>query len=296
MFLPLFTSEDGYGVAYGLRTTWPNPFGWGGRLSVPATWGGTKGVALEFQHEPARGPFQRIEAGGSLSRRENPFFEADDDRARVWARGEHHFTGWLRAGAVVGWERVDFLGANDRFIRVGLDATLDTRLDAFLARDAVYARAAWERLGFINGRPATHRVNLEGQGHIGLVGPSLLVLRAQRSDANNPLPLAMQPLLGGMNSLRGFGAGSAVDDTLVSASVELRVPLTSPLNFGRVGVSAFMDIGTVYADGERLSSQHFERGIGGSVWILASVFRANLAVARGLGGSTRVHFAAGLPF
>jgi hypothetical protein len=72
--------------------------------------------------------------------------------------------------------------------------------------------------------------------------------------------------------------------------------LTSPLNFGRVGVSAFMDIGTVYADGERLSSQHFERGIGGSVWILASVFRANLAVARGLGGSTRVHFAAGLPF
>jgi outer membrane protein assembly factor BamA len=296
MFMPLFTSEDGYGVAYGVRTTWPNPFGWGGRLSFPATLGGTKAASVEFQQEPARGPFQRIELGASLSQRENPFYDADDDRTRVWARGEHQFTDSLRAGAVVGWERVDFLDENDRFVRVGVDVTFDTRLDAFLARNAVYARAAWERLGFIDGRAATHRLNFEAQGHIGLVGPSVLVLRAQRSDANNPLPLAMQPLLGGMNTLRGFGAGSAVDDTLVAASVEVRVPLTSPLNFGRIGVSAFMDAGTVYPEGAHFSSQRLAKGVGGSVWILASVFRANLAVARGIGGSTRVHFAAGLPF
>lgn len=295
MFLPLFASEDGYGVAFGVRTTWPNAFGWGGRVSVPATWGGTKGVAVELQQEPERGPFHRVEIGASLTERENPFYEADDDRTGVWARGERRITKSLRAGAVVGWERVEFLGDEDRFVRVGVDVTLDTRLDAFLARNAVYARAAWERLGFLDGRPA-QQLKLEAQGHLGFVGPSFLVVRAQRVDANVSLPPALQPLLGGVNSLRGFRTGVAVNDTLVAGSVELRVPLTSPLNFGRVGVSAFIDIGTVYPEGERVEMQHFERGIGGSIWFLATVFRANLAVARGLGGSTRVHFSAGLPF
>jgi outer membrane protein assembly factor BamA len=295
MFLPLFGSEDGYGVSFGVRTTWPDAFGWGGRLSIPATWGSRKGLALELQQEPGRGPFQRVEIGASVTERENPHYDADDTRTRVWARGERRFTDSLGAGAVVGWERVGFLGQEDRFVRLGFDVTFDTRLDPFLARNAVYARAGWERLGFLNST-ATQRLNLEAQGHLGLVGPAVLVLRAERADANNPLPLALQPLLGGMNSLRGFRTGAAVNDTLVAGSVELRVPVTSPLSFARVGVSAFFDLGTVYPEGQRVETQHFERGIGGSVWFLAAVFRANLAVARGLGGATRAHFSAGLAF
>ena len=295
MFLPLFGSEDGYGVTFGMRTTWPNAFGWGGRISVPATWGGTKAVAVELQQEPDRGPFHRVEVGASLWQQENPFYEADEDGLRVWARGEHRITDSLRAGANIGWERLDFLGEEDRFVRVGVDVTLDTRLDAFLARNAVYAYARWERLGFINGQ-TTHRINLDAQGHLGLVGPSILVARAQRSDGSGPPPPALQPLLGGMNSVRGFRTGSAVGDTLVAGSIELRVPLTSPLNFGRVGVSAFMDVGTVYPEGQRVESQHFERGIGGSIWFLATIFRANLAIARGLGSSTRANFSAVLAF
>ena len=99
-----------------------------------------------------------------------------------------------------------------------------------------------------------------------------------------------------MSNLRGFEAGHAIGDTLVAGSAELRVPLTSPLNFGKLGVSVFVDAGTVYDDGERLGDQRFERSAGGGVWITAAVLRLNLSVARGIGAGTRVQFGAGVTF
>ena len=93
-----------------------------------------------------------------------------------------------------------------------------------------------------------------------------------------------------MDNLRGFRTGTAVGDTLVAGSVEVRTPITSPLNVAKLGVSAFFDAATVYDHPARLEDQRFEKAIGGSVWVSAAFFRLNLAVAHGLKGSTRVHF------
>ena len=97
-------------------------------------------------------------------------------------------------------------------------------------------------------------------------------------------------MLGGTANLRGFRAGTAVGDTLTAASAELRVPITSPLSFGKLGVSVFVDTATVYDEGGRLTDQRFDRGVGAGVWFSAAFLRMNLSVARGLGHSTRVNF------
>ena len=121
-------------------------------------------------------------------------------------------------------------------------------------------------------------------------------MRALREDSDRPLPPYLRPLLGGMANLRGFRAGSAVGDTLVAGSAELRLPLTSPLSIGKLGVSAFVDTGAAYDKGQRLGDQRLERGAGGSVWFAAAFVRLNLAVAHGIGASTRVHFGTSLTF
>jgi hemolysin activation/secretion protein len=163
----------------------------------------------------------------------------------------------------------------------------------------VYARAAWERSSTLQGPAvpdgvAVNQITLDARGYLGLVGQSVLMIRALRQDSDGPLPPFLKPILGGMPNLRGFRRGTAVGDTLVAGSVELKVPLTSPLSFGRLGVSGFVDVGTVYDDGARLDDQPIERAVGGGVWFSAAFVRLNLAVAHGLGGSTRVHFSTGV--
>ena len=79
-----------------------------------------------------------------------------------------------------------------------------------------------------------------------------------------------------MANLRGFKAGTAAGDTLVAASAELIVPLTSPLNVGKIGVSVFADRGTVYDKGERFADQTMREGYGGSVWFTRGVPAADL--------------------
>ena len=85
-------------------------------------------------------------------------------------------------------------------------------------------------------------------------------------------------------------------DSLVSASVEWRVPITSPLSFGKLGVSAFGDWGTAYEHGQRFVDQPLYRGFGGSVWFSVASFRMSMAVAYGIGAGTRVHFSGTLGF
>ena len=116
------------------------------------------------------------------------------------------------------------------------------------------------------------------------------MVRALRDDADKPRPAYLQPMLGSLANLRGFKAGTAVGDTLVAGSVELRLPLVSPLSVGKIGVSAFVDTATVYNKGERLADQTWKRGVGGGVWLSAAFVRLNIAVAHGIGATTRVHF------
>src|SRR5262249_52061680 len=171
--------------------------------------------------------------------------------------------------ATAGWQHVSFSGADDSFAHAGAEVELDTRLDPLLARNAVYGRAAWEHLTFGSGSDA-NRTQLDGRGYLGLFGQSVLVARVLREDWDKPLPAYLQPLLGGLGNVRGFRAGTAVGDPLVAGSLELRLPLTSPLGIAKLGVSGFVDTGTIYSKGERLADQTFRRGVGGSVWFTAA--------------------------
>jgi outer membrane protein assembly factor BamA len=295
LWLPLVDFEDGYGFAYGVQLARTNVLGANSRLSFPLTWGGQKQAGAQLEKVFGRGPLTRVETGASISQRTNPFFREDDTRDRVWVRAERAIGSPLRVGGTAGWQHVSFVNTTDRFTQVGADVTYDTRLDPFLARNAVYGRASVERLDFAHAGSAT-RTELEGRGYVGLIGQNILVVRALRQDSDVPLPPYLQPMLGGMANLRGFRAGSAIGDTLVAGAAEIRAPLTSPLRIGRAGVSAFVDIGTIYNKGEQLPDQHFSRGVGGGVWFVATVFRLNLVVAHGVGGTTRVHFGTTVTF
>ena len=295
LWLPLLDFEDGYGFSYGVQLARANVVGPNSRLSFPLTWGGEKQAGAELERIFDRGPLTRVQAGAGIVQRTNPFFEQDDTRDKLWVRVERAIGSPLRVGATAGWQHVSFINGTDRFTHAGADVTFDTRLDPFLARNAVYGRASIERFDFLQA-PAATRTELDGRGYIGVYRQNILVLRALRQDSDVPLPAYLQPMLGGMASLRGFKAGSAIGDTLVAGAAEIRAPLTSPLRIGKAGVSAFMDIGTIYNKGQRLADQHFSQGFGGGVWFAATVFRLNLVVAHGIGAGTRVHFGTTLSF
>jgi outer membrane protein assembly factor BamA len=296
MILPLLGREDGYGFTYGARLTLPDAAGPNARLSFPLTWGGERRAAVELERSFSRGPLTRLQAGAGVTRRTNPFYEEADSRRRLWVRAEREITRVVRVGAIGGWERAAFGERRDRFFVGGADVVVDTRIDPLLARNAVYARVGWDRFAFLDGGVSLNRTELEGRGYVGLIGQTVLIARALRTSGDQPLPEYLKPLLGGAENLRGFAAGTRAGDTLVAGSLELRVPLTSPLSVGKLGISAFVDVGTAYSKGERLRDRPFERGVGGSVWFSAAVVRLNLAVARGLNSSSRVHFGTGLLF
>lgn len=289
MFLPVLSVEDGYGWTYGVRFGLQNPVGPHSRVTFPLTWGADKRAAAQLEKDFVRGPVDRVTTAVSISRREHPFYEQDDDRVRLAVRAERDLLAPLRAGATVGTEEVRFLAVDTRMLQTGADLVFDTRADPVLARNAVYARAAWDRYA-LSGSDAYRQYSVDLRGYAGLVGQSVIVSRFYRSASDKVLPPFLKPILGGMDNLRGFRTGTAVGDTLMAGSVEVRTPITSPLNVAKLGVSAFFDTATVYDHSARLEDQRFEKGIGGSVWLSAAFFRLNLAVAHGLKGSTRVHF------
>ena len=294
MFMPIFDGEDGYGFTYGVRVAYPKPLGPKSRLSFPLTWGGTRRAGIELDRTFDSGPISRIEFGGAIQEKINPAYDLRDNRRRVWARAERVF-GPVRLGATGGWQRVSFAGLTDRFKSIGADVAVDTRLDPVLPRNAVFVTASIERLKFSSG-DTLNRTRLDARGYIGLFGQHVLVLRSLREDVNKPAPLYLRSLLGGWSNLRGFEAGFDTGDTLVANSIEWRVPISSPLSVGQLGLSAFVDWGTVYEKGERFKDQTLHRGIGGSVWMTLAAFRMSLGVAHGKGSGTRVNFGGGLTF
>ena len=309
---PILGREDGYGVTYGARLTTPDPkwMGTQSRISFPLSWGATKQVGIDLEKRIEGGVLDRITAGASISRRVNIAFEQNDDRARVFARGEHQFARTLRVGATGEWQRASFEGVADDFTQVTADVILDTRVDPVLARNAVYGRASWSHLNFGDGplqapaqpdgytgyQGSASRTSLDGRGYLGLVGQAVLAGRVQREDSDRPLPPYLQPELGGLSTLRGFRAGSFVGDTMVAMSAEVILPLTSPLKIGKVGVTAFLDRGAIYNKGERFSDQTLRNGYGGSIWFAAAFLRLNIAVAHGQGSSTRVQAGGNVTF
>ena len=295
MFLPLFGSDDGYGFTYGGLVSMPNVAGPRTRVSVPLTWGGERRAGVELEKRAGGTRFARVRVGGALLQRENRALGATDTRQQVWLRGDREMARALRLGAWAGLDHVSF-GAEDHVVvRTGAAAAFDTRVDPMLSRNAVYVRAAVERFGVRHGG-AGLRTLLDANAYLGAIGPSTLVVRIYRDGANQPVPGYLKVLRGRDSTLRGFRAGTDAGDTTAAGSLELRLPVTSPLSLGKLGFRAFIDAATVYDAGAHLRRQRFERGAGGGVWFTATVIRLAFDVAHGSNGGTRAQLSSGLLF
>jgi surface antigen Omp85-like protein/surface antigen-like variable number repeat protein len=284
MYQPILRRDDRYGTSYGARVAVPDALGKNSRLIVPFAWGGEKQAGIEMDKTDATGWLSRLRSGATWSRRVHPVFDQEDSRGELWVRAEHWFRPQFRIGLATGVQHDNFGGASDLFGRIGGDVVVDTRVDPALPRNAVYGRAAWTHLA------GAHQTELDGRGYVGLFGQLVVGVRAQRIAADPSLPAYLKPIFGGAANVRGFSAGTTIGDTLTATSAELILPLTSPLRLARLGVSAFTDAGTVSCSaGQPSCDPSWKRGYGGSVWATAAMFRINVAVAHGVGSSTRVH-------
>jgi hypothetical protein len=297
MWLPVLDYADGYGFTYGARVSFVDVLGRRSRVSVPLTWGGERQVAVEVDRSFERGPFTRVEGSLSLARRENPHFEIGDTRRTARLRAERSLTSWLRAGGGVGVTNVAFGDFDESHTTTRADLVIDTRRDPAFPRNAVHATLGIEHLDFAGDASVTRRVG-DARAYLGLIGSTVLALRVTTSHVDAPLPLYERRLLGGTSLLRGYRFGYRAGDNLAAMSAEVRVPITSPLNVGRFGFKGFVDYGTVYPHGERLARQTFDRGIGGGVFLTATVIRMGLDVAwpKGDAKKPRWHFGLGVTF
>ena len=295
MFLPILRYTDGYGFTYGARFTFVNTLGRNSRVSIPLTWGGTKRAAVEAERTLDWGPVDRLTATASVWQRENPFFERDEDRREVAVGASRSLGRALRVGVQAGYGRVTFGPIEERLGSYGVNLTVDTRQDPVFPRDAVYAEAGWTQL-LPSASSHVHRYRAEARAHKGVIGQAVVSLRWQYAGADGPLPAYERYLLGGAGNVRGYRVGVASGDNLMAGSLELRVPLSSPLGISRAGFSLFTDVGTVWDHGARLRDARARRGVGGGVFLLASLFQVGLDVAVRQGGGTRVHLSTGLQF
>jgi outer membrane protein assembly factor BamA len=295
MFLPIVSYADGYGFTYGARFSFVDLIGRGSRISVPLSWGGTRRAAIEIERTFRGGPFDRVLGGAAAWQRTNPFYEIDERRNEVWIEGSRQLVKGLRAAGRAGYGHVRFGALEENTATYGADLTLDTRLDPVFPRNAVYASAGLERLAPSSSMPV-NRVRGEVRGYAGLFGQAVLSLRVQYAGADGPQPAYARYLLGGAGTLRGYKAGSFSGDNLLAGSVELRVPVSSPMNLAKAGFTLFADAGSVWDHGERLRDASFTRGAGVGFFVLASLFQVNLDVGFREGWGSRVHFTTGLQF
>ena len=294
LWLPILDYRDGYGFTYGARISFVDPLGPRTRVSFPLTWGGERRAAVEVERTFEGGPLTRVGAAAAAYRTVNPHFETPDFRLETSGRIERRFTSWLRAGASARTAKVDFGGTEAWHTAGGADLIFDTRLDPSFPRNAIHATLGWERLAFETGRAGLWSGDI--RGYVGIWRSNVLALRAQFDRSNAPLPPSEQPLLGGTESLRGYRTGYRAGDSMAAVSAEVRVPLTSPLNFGRFGVKAFVDAGTTWLASERLVDQRFDHGIGGGVYLGAAAFMMNVDVAWSESGRARTQVGFGVTF
>lgn len=294
LFLPILDFSD-YGFSYGLRASMVNLTGRGSRLSFPFTWGAQKRVAAEYEYRFGPGRRARVDGAASWTRRENPFYEIEDTRREAAAGLSYQVARPVRGGVRGGLTDVSFAGAGERYPWVSADVTLDTRIDPELPREAVYASVRVEHLAFEQS-PAANRIRTDLRGYLGLIGQSILAVRGLHVMSDTPLPAFERALIGGASTLRGSAFGFAAGDNMAVGSIELRVPVSSPLSLGRLGVNVFADVGAAYDRGTALADAAYQWGYGAGVFFSATVFKLNLDVATDGHGHTRAHLASGFRF
>lgn len=294
MWLPILRHEDGYGLSYGARYSVSNALGEDSRVSVPLSWGGERRVAIEA--ERLFDSASTVVRGGlSLHRRVNPHFGLSDTRREARVEVERKITDWLSLGAGARAANVAFGDLYDaRHTAGGAHVAFDTRIDPSFPRNAVHARVGWERLAFRTGGASLWRTDV--RGYVGVGGSTVLAVRGQLATSNMMLPFAEQSLLGGSGSLRGYATGHRAGDNLAAGTIEIRQPLNSPLSVGRLGVKAFVDVGTAWSAGARMSDQRFERGVGGGVYFGAGPFIMDLDLGWPETRGPRTHVGLGVSF
>jgi outer membrane protein assembly factor BamA len=295
MAIPMLDYIDGYGVAFGGRISLVGVIGKRGVIGMPLTWGATRQAAVEIDTTFNGGVIRRIRAGAGLLSRGNPAYDLRDFRQRVWA--DVTTPAWMATSltARTSWSDVTFGATHGRLTAVGAGIVIDTRANPAFPRNAVYVTGWWDRLTPDTG-PAFNRYRVNAHGYVGLVGSTVLSVRILSDRADRPVPIYERPLLGGIDNLRGFAAGAYAGDNLAAASVELRIPLHSPMRLGQIGVTAFGDVGAVYDHGERLADATRRSGVGIGWYLRAPLIQLGLDVARGSNGKTRAHVTAGLRF
>lgn len=300
MYMPILDEADGYAVRFGLRVALVGSARSRSRLSFPFTWGGERRAGAEWEKGLTHG---RIQLGGALTSSKHPFYKETDARRQAWVRAEvsamkMHF------GSTASVEHVNFGGAVDGLKTIGVDATIDTRLDPLLPRNAVYVFASAENVsvtpdgsrGTVPFAVSLVRTKVEASGFLGTFGQTVLMARVLHEDVSRSAPEYFKSLLGGMSNLRGFETASFVGDTLVAGTLELRSPITSPIDVAKLGVRVFTDAGTVYDKGQRYADQTLKQGYGAGIFLTAAVFHLNLDVAHGKGAGTRLHVSGGFSF
>jgi len=296
MWFPILDQEDGYSPRFGVRFAYVPSARSKSRLSMPLTWGGERRAGLEWEKGFDHG---RLQVGGALTSTKHPYYDERDGRRRAWARLEGTAKR-LHVGGTATLQRINFGGNVDQVKTIGADATFDTRLDPVLPRNAIHVFASAEQVRLTPDQgpkwdPYVRR-KVDASVYLGTIKQAVLVGRVVREDATASQPLYFKPMLGGMNSLRGYETASFVGDTLVAGTLELRVPLTSPISVGKFGVRTFIDRGTVYDRGQRFKDQDLKQGYGGGIFFALPTFSMNLDLAYSSEKNFRLHFSGGFSF
>lgn len=296
MFLPILKDDDGYGWTYGVRSSTGNALGIGERISVPLTWGAAKHAAVEVDRPFQSGPFTTVHTGLGVSSVTNPRFLVTDRRVELNARADRRIR-ILRVGAEGGRTKVRFGDLEERLWTYGANAIIDTREDPIFPANAVYAFAGWHALNREGGQGRVGIVRGDLRGYWRPAGQVVFAARAQYEGADKRLPDYERLLVGGASTLRGTRVGALVGDRALAGSTELRVPLTSPLSFARLGVTAFFDVAKAYDAGQRPSDVRWSRGAGAGFFIAVPFVKLNFHFAHSLDGNgNRLHISSGFTF
>ena len=295
MALPTLDYMDGYGLAAGGRLSFVNILGKEGHIVMPLTVGSTRQAAVEIDKTIRGGPIRRLRGGLSVTSRENPAYDIRDRRNELWMEGTRPFGSFFSVGARGGWSDVAFGQIRDRFTSYGAHVVVDTRTNPAFPRNAIYASARWNALRPDSG-VTINRYTLDGRAYVGFVGSSVILLRARSETADRAVPIYERQLFGGIDSLRGLRAGSFTGDNMAAASLELRLPVHSPMSIGQTGFKVFTDAGAAYDHGTRLGDAEVRYGVGGGWYLRAPLVQLDVDVAKSIDHAWRLHVTAGLRF
>ncbi len=296
MFVPILDYTEGDGFTGGGRFTLVDVLGERGTVSVPLTMGGTRQAALELEKRFDRGPVHAFRGGVSGSRSQNNHFNVHDRRSELWVGADRELVEGLSVSAETRWADVRFGLLNEQVATHRLGLEFDTRRDVGFPRDAIFVQAGWQWLDPAGGAGTVRQPQLDARVFIGLFGQTAMALRAHYQGASAAVPVYAQPLLGGGASVRGHRVGAQAGDRLAAVSAELRVPLNSPMSFGKAGVRLFVDSGAVCDVDERLRKTKFLQGVGAGVFTSAAFINLQLDVGHDLHGGARVHFRTNVSF